>query len=175
MPTLLNEKIFRPILRKKFLLFFANFRANFFCPKSAEMKILLWNVGMGNKLYEMNFFDLCCQKLKIMKQIPLFKKVFFLKGARFSDFIETRLSSYKPLVIRYSGRFLSIRFKPHQAVVPERSIFSTMIICTQQKYLVNHLISSNQIKDHNRWSFIILGNNNQFWQRTSVRDIWKVK
>ena len=34
-----------------------------------------------------------------MKQIHLFKKgfVIFLKGATFSDFIETRLFHYKPL------------------------------------------------------------------------------
>ena len=40
-----------------------------------------------------------CQKLELMKQIDLFKKgfVIFLKGATFSDFIETRLSNYKPL------------------------------------------------------------------------------
>ena len=38
-----------------------------------------------------------------MKQIHLFKKgfVIFLKGAPFSDFIETRLSNYKPLAIRF--------------------------------------------------------------------------
>ena len=37
-----------------------------------------------------------------MKQIHLFIKgfVIFLKGATFSDFIETRLSNYKPLAIR---------------------------------------------------------------------------
>ena len=36
-----------------------------------------------------------------MKQIHLFKKgfVIFLKGATFLDFIETRLSNYKPLAI----------------------------------------------------------------------------
>ena len=50
----------------------------------------------------MNYFDLCSKKLEIMKQIHLFKKgfVIFLKGATFSDFIETRLSNYKPLAIR---------------------------------------------------------------------------
>ena len=43
-----------------------------------------------------------CQKLEPMKQIHLFKKgfVIFLKGATFSDFIDTRLSNYKPLAIR---------------------------------------------------------------------------
>ena len=36
-----------------------------------------------------------------MKQIHLFKKgfVIFLKGATFSDFIETSQSNYKPLAI----------------------------------------------------------------------------
>ena len=43
-----------------------------------------------------------CQNLELMKKMHLFKKgfVIFLKGATFSDFIETRLSNYKPLVIR---------------------------------------------------------------------------
>ena len=40
--------------------------------------------------------------MELMKQIHLFKKgfVIFLKGAPFSDFIETRLSNCKPLAIR---------------------------------------------------------------------------
>ena len=39
--------------------------------------------------------------MELMKQIHLFKKgfVIFLKGATFSDFVETRLSNYKPLAI----------------------------------------------------------------------------
>ena len=43
-----------------------------------------------------------CQKLKLIKQIYLFKKgfVIFLKGATFSDFTETQLSAYKPKAIR---------------------------------------------------------------------------
>ena len=40
-------------------------------------------------------------KVKVLLQIHLFKKgfVIFLKGATFSDFIETRLSNYKPLAL----------------------------------------------------------------------------
>ena len=43
--------------------------------------------------YAVNFFDLLSKKLELMKQIHLFKKgfVIFLKGAPFSDFIETGL------------------------------------------------------------------------------------
>ena len=80
---------------------FCRFSGNF-CSKSAEMKILLCNVAMGNKLYEIFFFDLCVKKLELMKQIHHFKKgfVIFLKGAKFSDFIETRVYIYKPLAIR---------------------------------------------------------------------------
>ena len=58
-----------------------------------------------------------------MKQIHLFKKgfVIFLKGATFSDFIETRLSNYKPFsypnpLSAILEDFFSIRFKPHQVV-----------------------------------------------------------
>ena len=84
-----------------FFRFSANFRSKFFDSKSTEMKILLCKVDMRNKLYEVNFFELCSKKLELMKQIHLFKKgfVIFLKGATFSDFIETRLSTYKPLAI----------------------------------------------------------------------------
>ena len=68
-------------------------RAKFFGSKSAEMKILLCKVDMRNKLYEIKIFELCCKKMELMKQIHLFKKglVIFLKGAPFSDFIETGL------------------------------------------------------------------------------------
>ena len=41
-------------------------RPNYFCPKSAEMKILFCKVGMGIKLYEINIFDLCYQKFELM-------------------------------------------------------------------------------------------------------------
>ena len=44
---------------------FADFWANFFCSKSAEMKILLCNVAMGNKLYKINFFDLCVKNWRL--------------------------------------------------------------------------------------------------------------
>ena len=66
------------------------------------MKILLCKVDMRNKLYEIKIFDLCSKKMELMKQIHLFKKGFmvFLKGATFSDFIETRLWNYKPLAIQ---------------------------------------------------------------------------
>ena len=62
-----------------------------------------------------------CQKLKLMKQVHLFKKGFvtFLKGATFSDFIETRLSNYLSYPNPLSGileDLFSIRFKPHQVV-----------------------------------------------------------
>ena len=55
---------------------------------------------MRNKLYEINFFELCSKKMKLMKQIHIFKKglVIFLKGAPFSDFINSR-------PFRYSGGF----------------------------------------------------------------------
>ena len=45
---------------------FANFWAKIFCSRSAETKILLDNVDMGIKLYLINFFDLCCQKIELM-------------------------------------------------------------------------------------------------------------
>ena len=85
------KRLFRRILSKKkiahFFKRFANFWAIFFCLLSAEMKILLCNVGMamGNKLYELFFF--CVKKLELIKQILLFKKgfVIFLKGATFLD------------------------------------------------------------------------------------------
>ena len=50
-------------------------------------------MDMRNKLYEIKFFDLCSKKMELIKQIHLFKKgfVIFLKGATFSDFMETRL------------------------------------------------------------------------------------
>ena len=46
---------------------FSDFRPIFFCSKSAEMKILLCKVGMGIKLYETKFFDLCSEKIELMK------------------------------------------------------------------------------------------------------------
>ena len=78
----------KPILSKKL-----EKSAKSFCSKSAEMKILLCKVDMRNKFYETKFFELCCKKMELMKQIHLFKKgfVIFLKGAPFSDFIETGL------------------------------------------------------------------------------------
>ena len=57
---------------------------------------------MGNKLYEVKFFELCSKKIELMKQIHLLKIgfVIFLKGATFSDFIYYRLLNYIPSGIR---------------------------------------------------------------------------
>ena len=65
------------------------------------MKVLLCKVDMRNKFYEIKFFESCSKVMELMKQIHLFKKgfVIFLKGAMFSDFIETSLSNYKPIAI----------------------------------------------------------------------------
>ena len=93
------------------------------------MKILSCKVDMRNKLYEIKFFELCSKKMELMKQIHLFEKglVIFLKGATFSDFIETGLLNYKPLAIwiRFPlfRRFFLIRFKPHQVVLGWLKIF----------------------------------------------------
>ena len=55
MSTLHIKKIILADFEQKnvahFLKRFVNFWANFFCSKSDEMKILLGNVGMGNKHY----------------------------------------------------------------------------------------------------------------------------
>ena len=63
MPTLHNKKLisadFEENIFAHFFKRFADFRAKIFCSKSAEMKILLFNVAMGKKLCEINFFDLC--------------------------------------------------------------------------------------------------------------------
>ena len=40
--------------------------ADFFYSKSAEMKTLLFKVGMGTKLPETKFFDLCREKIELM-------------------------------------------------------------------------------------------------------------
>ena len=49
--------------------------------------------GYGEKLYEVSFFYLCSKKLKLMKKSTSSKKI-FLKGATFSDSIDTRLLNY---------------------------------------------------------------------------------
>ena len=58
--------------------------------------------------------------MELMKQIHLFKKglVIFLKGATFSDFIDTRLHTlrYKNPLSAILEDLFSIRFKPHQVV-----------------------------------------------------------
>ena len=46
-----EQKIFTHFLKR-----FADFRANFFFSKWAEMKILLCNVAIGNKHHEIYFF-----------------------------------------------------------------------------------------------------------------------
>ena len=70
MPTLHNKKFSSADFEQnKFdhsLKRFANFRAKYFCSKSAEMKILLCKVGMGITLYEIKFFDLCSEKIELM-------------------------------------------------------------------------------------------------------------
>ena len=104
-------------------------RPKFFGSKSTEIKILLCKVDIRKKLYENFFFELCSKKMKFMKQIHLFIKCFviFLKGATFSDFIETGLWNYihsNPLSAIMED-FLSIRFKPHQVV---RSLWYTYAV-----------------------------------------------
>ena len=47
----------RSILRKKKFKRFANFRVKCFCSKLGEMKILLCNVGIRNKLYEIRLLS----------------------------------------------------------------------------------------------------------------------
>ena len=58
--------------------------------------------------------------MELMKQNHLFKKVFviFLKGATFSDFIDTRLQalSYPDPLSAILEDFFLIRLKPHQVV-----------------------------------------------------------
>ena len=91
-----------------------NRRKNF-GSKLAKMKILLYKVDMGNKLYEVNFFELCSKKLELMKQNHLLKIgfVIFLKGATFSDFVDYRLWNYIPSGIQicfplFWGKFFQL-------------------------------------------------------------------
>ena len=79
------------------------------------MKILLYKVDMGNKLYEVNFFELYYKKLELMKQNHLLKIgfVIFLKGATFSDFVDYRLWNYIPSGIQicfplFWGKFFQL-------------------------------------------------------------------
>ena len=84
-----------------------------------------------------------CQKLDLeLMKLNLFNKgfVIFLKGATFSDFIETRLLNYKPLAIRihfplFWRIFFSIRFKPHQVVKSGR-IFGSFEVCIGNIFLL---------------------------------------
>ena len=73
-----------------------------------------------------------CQKLELLKQIHLFKKgfVIFLKGATFSDFVDTRLSNYVPsgIQIRFP-LFWGIFFQLGSNLIKKctaYSIFSTV-------------------------------------------------
>ena len=61
--------------------------------KSYRNENFIMQSGYEEQTYEINFFELCCKNMELMKQIHLFKKgfVIFLKGAPFSDFIETGL------------------------------------------------------------------------------------
>ena len=111
----------------RFFRFSANFRSNFFDSKSTEMKILLCKVNMRNKLYEIKIFELCCNKMELMKQIQLFEKgfVIFLKGDTFSDFINTRLFKYITSGIKNRfSLFWRIYFQelfPHSVLKPRLS------------------------------------------------------
>ena len=106
---------FEPKKFRRFFRFLPDFRPNFFDSKSAEMKVLLWKVDMGNKLYEIKFFELCSKKLELMKQNHLLKMgfVIFLRGATFSDFVDYRLWNYMPSGIQiciplFWGKFFQL-------------------------------------------------------------------
>ena len=88
----------------------------FFLLKIDQNNFFIMQYGLGEQTLWSKFFSFMCQKMKLMKQIHLFKKGFVisLKGATFSDFFETGLSNYKPLAIRirfplFWGIFFSIR------------------------------------------------------------------
>ena len=89
---------FEPKQFGRFFRFSAKSWPKFFGSKSAEMKILLCKMDTGNKLYELNFFELCSKKIELMKQNHLLKLgfVIFLKGAPFSDFFDYSLLNYMP-------------------------------------------------------------------------------
>ena len=97
MPTLHDIKKFSADFEQKsfahFLKRLADFRAKRFCSKSAEMKILLCNVGMGNKLYGIFFFDLCVKNWSLWSKFTSSKKVlwFFSKGLRFRILLTFKL------------------------------------------------------------------------------------
>ena len=106
---------FEPKKFRRFFRFSVILWANFFGSKLAETKILLCKVDMGNKLYEIFFFELCSKKLELMKQNHLLKIgfVIFLKGATFSDFFENRLCNYIPSGIQicfplFWGKFFQL-------------------------------------------------------------------
>ena len=68
--TLLNKIFISADFEQKkfgrFFRFFVDFQPNFVCSKSVEVKILLFKGGMGTKLYDTKFFDLCCGKIELM-------------------------------------------------------------------------------------------------------------
>ena len=89
----LEQKLFAHFLKR-----LANFQANFFCSKSAEIIFLLCNVGMENKLYEINFFDLCVKNWSLLSKFPSSKKVlwFFSKVLRFRIFLRLDYQTTNP-------------------------------------------------------------------------------
>ena len=131
---------------------------------------------MRSKLYEIKIFELCRKKLELMKQIHMFKKgfVIFLKRAPFSDFIETRLSNYKPftaLAIRirfplfwrisfqlgsnlikqcvsnaYFLVFVNSTFPPSMAFSNISNINQKMSITTKSKTVLEHLNICSYLK-----------------------------
>ena len=77
---------------------------------------------MGNKLYEIFFFDLCVKNWNLWSKFTSSKKVlwFFSKGLRFRILLtldyQTAYHRVSKSAFRYSGDFFSIRFQSHQAV-----------------------------------------------------------
>ena len=72
------------------------------------MKILLCKVGIGIKLYETKLFDLCSEKIELMKQMHLEKRgfVIFLQWPTFWDFNDIGLLNYIPSGIRICSPLL---------------------------------------------------------------------
>ena len=72
--------------------FFKDFKSSlsqYFCPEVAKMKILLSNVDMGIKSYEVNFFDWCIKNWTSHRKITSKWKVLGLSsnGLHFGIFI----------------------------------------------------------------------------------------
>ena len=83
-PLCIIKFFFRPILRQKTLADFSNFSPKIFGPKLAEKKILLGKVGMGKKLYLINFFHLLLKKFRPFSDFTFESEVswFFSQGLR---------------------------------------------------------------------------------------------